>query len=768
MFKKISKILNLATKINIGLILFSIPIFFSPPFFKINNVFELPKNTLFHFLVLSLLFLTIVDFLFYREKAEIDSIKKVIKKNKFIFFSIFFYVLTLVLAFVFSDFKTKSFFGSYSRQMGLLTYLYYILFFFLYLFRRKNSYKKDLLLLVFSSFLVSVYGIMQSMSLDFTSWSELTYLRIISTMGQPNFLGMFLALSLSLNVFFFFEIKKIYRYFFLFSFAISFLAIGYTYSFTTWIGLSLSGLILIILLIYKKKLILFKKNVFFFLVIFFSFLLLFFYLIFSNSYTFKMKLGAIFNPESGSTAARINYWSASLKGIVKKPVFGYGLDTQGEIIPKFYQTDWAVHSNIGVTTNRAHNFILDYLLTVGVLGLLAYLYLLFVFFRVIFLNIKNNEEVLLNYSIAFSLLSYICILLFNFPIIITELFFWFYFAIVLSIHFSSEDNAISPALQGDVVQSINYLKIIFKILILVSSILLLSIWAKKEIKTIIADKYLFDIKGAYFNNQYFKSLVLFDYIRDLNLKTDYYNIEFGKILSDWTPEIEQYGKIYNIKGREYMLSIYEQLNDTEYNKRLSKVNMLAVLSMDDDSFSGEAEERFIDLINDYPGIPQNYYNLANFYYHLGKLNDSEIFLKKEFEKIPDINNKNLNNDHRSLIKEEVSRIYTLLGDISYKKNNYETAIEYYMKSNSVVEKSAVHRKIADVFIKKDDYSSAVWHAKRAIGIDDDNFICYYYLAQLYYDLNEYEESKKYLDKSLYIFPKYSDSLKLKKALMSVL
>ena len=80
-FIRFDKILELLIEISIGLVVFFIPLYFSDLFFPTFNNFELAKNIIFRFLILILLFLSLLSFLFKEKRllalSKIANIKKI-------------------------------------------------------------------------------------------------------------------------------------------------------------------------------------------------------------------------------------------------------------------------------------------------------------------------------------------------------------------------------------------------------------------------------------------------------------------------------------------------------------------------------------------------------------------------------------------------------------------------------------------------------------------------------------------------------------------
>ncbi len=86
--------------------------------------------------------------------------------------------------------------------------------------------------------------------------------------------------------------------------------------------------------------------------------------------------------EGGSEAARLTIWQATLDLIGQRPLLGHGPDALGLVFPRVYPPELVYYQGRGLAVDRAHNLLLDWAATTGLLGLLAGLALLGAFFLV--------------------------------------------------------------------------------------------------------------------------------------------------------------------------------------------------------------------------------------------------------------------------------------------------------------------------------------------------------------------------------------------------
>ena len=168
-------------------VVFLLPLFFSiiP---KTANVFDLNKTILFRVLVLFLTLSYLFGVLFI-EGVFKDFVNTLKTRGRYLIVPLLF-LASLVLITFSSDFSGLSFWGLYERQMGLYSYIYFLLFFsLLFFYVKKNAQLNKILFAIsLSSFLVCIYGLIQAVGADPLSWAESTHARISSTIGQTNFL----------------------------------------------------------------------------------------------------------------------------------------------------------------------------------------------------------------------------------------------------------------------------------------------------------------------------------------------------------------------------------------------------------------------------------------------------------------------------------------------------------------------------------------------------------------------------------------------------
>ncbi|MBL7141891.1 O-antigen ligase family protein [Patescibacteria group bacterium] len=420
------------------------PIFFAP---FIYGTWQISEYFLFQVLVEIILFVWLVKLILTTKQFN-----NLTRYFKFIFPALIF-IFILGLAAVFSQSPHYSFWGYYSRKMGYLIWLHFFAFFLILFFNLKN--KKQITrifhIIVAATGIVVLYGFLQILGLDIFSWKESPFLgyRVFSTLGQPNFLASWLLLVIPVIFWaLFIKTHKPFKQFFLRPvficlFLLAIFVFILTQSRGGWIGFFFAFFFFVIIFAWLKK----QKRLTTLLLV-----LLFLSLIFVvalNLYPFPLNKGdnilvRRFKTLSHLTEAgqlRFIWWQNSLDLIKQKPVLGYGLETQHLNFVRYYRPEFAALEAINQIPDRAHNDILDILLTSGLLGLVSYLFLIGSVFWLGLRHIfKPNPQApkypstqVMVLVLLTGLTGYLISLQFSFHVIPTAIYFWAYLAIILNL-----------------------------------------------------------------------------------------------------------------------------------------------------------------------------------------------------------------------------------------------------------------------------------------------------------------------------------------------
>ena len=741
----LKKILEKIINLKILFIVFFLPIYFGLVL-KTNSVFGMNKIVFFRILVLLLLFLSLVKFLFfkfvmnknfcslhflkfkknYQDESNTSTCCFFQNKNKILFLILLLIFTSLLISTHFSQNPNLSFWGIYERQQGLISYLYYLLFFILLFINinYRTQIKQIIITIVLSSFPICVYGLAQIFGLDPMHWIESTQTRITGTFGQPNLFATYLLLVIPLTFyllverawflsgavsgvegqasFYFYRFLNFFKknhkkegdtstcriliFFYFLLLILQLICLFRTYSRGGWIGfvfgVFVTGVFFVGNKIFRREQkslfpTFFKKYLFFteqkslfptffkktlFPILFLLIILIIFvFLKFSHNDYFRQRVLDSFNTKKGSIALRLDFYKASFDAIRAHPWIGYGLDMQNDVLVQYYNSDWALHSAVNATPNRAHNLILDILLTQGFLGLFAYLLLFIFFLKLIIENIYARKEVWLNYALLCAYVSYLGSLFFNFSFIVGDVYLIILFVIAILINkdnFQKENDIFAKN------QDINK-QLIFPLMIPLMLLgLLIFTQIKKEFRSLIADYYFRETQiNAIKLKNFPASFRLFGDIRDLGIHDIFYQKKYALMLCDM---------IYNLKPHEVGAAVYvleDVLSNLEKSNNYDDLFMRAKIEVnlgfikEEDEYHRLAREKFLYLIKKIPEMPRSYQEFGMMYLRQGDRKQAQKYLSQALDLIPELDRTFSDEKHRETARRARENISRLLENI---------------------------------------------------------------------------------------------------------
>ena len=340
--------------------------------------------------------------LYYRYKPKLN----------FIFYLYVIYVFISFLSSFLGDNFYFSFFGEFQRMTGLYWQLHTIIFLFILTAcsNMKKFYYNLYSFLFFIGLVFSIFYIFEHhaiFSFDMPGYSDQS--RAVFTIGNPGFAGLYMMLVFLIgfglfsfnfaNIHFSFlkldnirDKSKYYIYYFylLLTMFLLLYATILTASRSVIPGL-LSGMTVFIILLflsYRSQISFRRLIISISLIIFLFFILSFIFFVTGILDTSIDRFLDIFNSqrESGDMglSSRLSNANVVLRAFIEKPLFGFGINNF--MIP---YNQYVIPSQITTfEMDNAHNLFLNILTTTGLLGLFAYLSLMF---SIIFNGIKNGR-----------------------------------------------------------------------------------------------------------------------------------------------------------------------------------------------------------------------------------------------------------------------------------------------------------------------------------------------------------------------------------------
>ncbi len=407
-----------------------------------SELFEFNKMLFIYFVALAVL--SIWLFKVFRQK-------RLFIRRTIIDIPILIFLTTQILSTIFSIDRHTSLFGYYGRfNGGLLSTLAYLILFYGFVSLFDKIYREKLLKFsILSSFLVILWGLpgkfgydlsclLYSGQLTNSCWTDQfrPAERMFSTLGQPNWLGAYLAINFFIGLYFFFkskaEFKKQIIYFVYL--ALNFCGILFSRSRSALIATTIGLILFFILVVIQKegKKIL-RDSIKWWGGLFISLLIA--VLLFKTGIgkidsvltlqpAVKAPAQATSKPQEAQLSSEITesldirkiVWKGAIELGMKYPFFGTGVETFAYSYYFVRPVEHNLTSEWDYLYNKAHNEYLNYLATTGFLGLIAYLLLIglviYTFVHSILLPTRKQIEATLLTIALFS--AYITILITNF------------------------------------------------------------------------------------------------------------------------------------------------------------------------------------------------------------------------------------------------------------------------------------------------------------------------------------------------------------------
>ncbi|MFZ3580228.1 O-antigen ligase family protein [Virgibacillus sp. DJP39] len=343
------------------------------------------------------------------------------------------FLFIICLSTLFSTDPLVSSFGGEYKFQGLLAWFSYIsLFLFTYNLVPINKQFNIIRMVVFASFFVGVYGILQHYYLAVMTGEQVesSFVRSWSTFDNPNYFGTYLVILMILAMTLFLSAKKLGESFIYWVIVSTlFLAILFTATRGAWIGEFSGMIILTVLLVWKRRDIWRKWT---FLVLSLFFLLFIVDLTENNFFTSRViSIGndaesVILNEgENGDAGAgRWRIWKTSIPFVKEHFLIGSGPSTFSIEFPSRINEEGEYVSS--KKFDNSHNEYLETAITMGIPALLVYIALMVTVLKSGLVAAKHFEgdQEIVAYGLIAAICGYLVQTFFNISVVTVAPFFW--------------------------------------------------------------------------------------------------------------------------------------------------------------------------------------------------------------------------------------------------------------------------------------------------------------------------------------------------------
>jgi len=771
------EVLDLLIEFTYLAVIFLIPLFFAA-FFPTYNVFELNKIILFKILTALLLFFTALKIIFCWPFLPFAGLTRRTAwqtlRKYWLIPAIF--IVGLALTLLFSVNPVQSFFGSYDRQQGWLSLAFYWLWFSLVSFNvlsvdnhrrqaasaepsdlkylvRKNI-ERIIKVAVWSGLIASLYGILQILGIDFLTWPEppLISHRAFATFGQPNFLASWLLLIIPLSFYLVHRSRRfLVKFFYLLAGLAQIVALFFTSSRGAFVALILMALVYLAYLFFGAQLSRARKI---------SVALILSAVILVGGVCLNEflpnRLGTLVDYQGGSVSARLNFYRAAFDAWQKRPLVGYGLENGTAVFFPYYEKGWGASGGVGALTDRAHDLILDILISAGLVGLILFASVYYLFFRLAKENWRQADARPLNLALILGGGAYLVSLLFSFAFVGGEVYFWLFLALFSVLNFTN-----SPFIAASPSVSTNHphrLDFSVKIAVTVGVFVLSGFMILTAGRDLIADYYFSKLYYVLAEGKYFTAFILGDDVNSVRpnpTSREHYDLFWGDRLSDLYPTPPD--KSVQVFSRNKLVAVAASLADRGSSNLLVKAKIAGALGDYPVAF-----KNLNSLVALNPHWPIAYLYLAPLYLKTGDAQAAIQAYQAATDDLPDENDPAMNADHLKVRQFYKYLIERGLGDVYLADKDYPAAAQHYQAAYRFNPADfTLFKRIADAYYLRGDLPSAIRYNTEGWTRHPGDYHWPYILALLYREAGDKNAARNNLNAALRLSANAPELLQLK-------
>lgn len=276
---------------------------------------------------------------------------KVISSKLFFFSNILGILLAMVNLLINNQFFSERVFGVQGRNAGALTFISLMLLTICaYCVSEHVDYRKIVLSIKLSAFVISLYFVVQIQGYDSASWQDV-YGKPSSTLGNPNFVSAYLAIGLvvTLPLLTSRSTSWVAKAMALFTSIIELYVIIEIQAFQ---GFLIIIAAVLFMAVNQAVRVVHRLRINLYFIVSFCVLLT------GTVSLFILSFSAYLGLELYTVKARIEYWTTGIRMAVDSPIFGQGFDFYGENYLRF-RTQSSDPLTLGLGGNSAHNYFID-------------------------------------------------------------------------------------------------------------------------------------------------------------------------------------------------------------------------------------------------------------------------------------------------------------------------------------------------------------------------------------------------------------------------
>ena len=394
-----------------------------------------------------------------------------------VFWALFLFVLVFTLTTITSILPYPSFWGSLERMGGLWTFWHYFLFFIILtsIFTKREHWERLFDISIFVGVLSAFYGFGQKTDIDLFVGSGGRE-RIFGTLGNAALFAGYQLFSVFLSLISYFNPKNNYnrKAFYLSAFSITSIAVLMTAVRGSVLGYAVGITVFAFLWMrYKRSRI---GKIAFKTFVGLAFLFIVFSSLFSDSSFVQSSryLSRITDLSFSSPTVRTRFWAwqAGFRGWSESPktiILGWGPENFNIPFSKYFNPKFFSGSGAETLFDRAHNMFVEILVTMGIVGFLAYIGIFVSLFSCLRRLMKSNELIIYGIGLTSGLIAYI---IHNSFIFDTSASFIVFFTIAGFVSYVSSDQTNQERIIKPIITNKFFVNIIAIVLVVFVSVLI--------------------------------------------------------------------------------------------------------------------------------------------------------------------------------------------------------------------------------------------------------------------------------------------------------
>lgn len=630
----------------------------------------------------------------------------------------------------------RSFWGSLEHVFGLITYGGYFAYFWLVISLFKKE--RDWIWWLRGAAIVGLVGSLVAFGQRLGWWVvyNVDVGRVSGTLSNPDYYSFYLVLAIGVTALLVcMEKQRWIKYGLVGVILLDLIALILTYSRGSWVGLLFGILVFAVLKIYywlKKKSVRSRQRILSYILVGTVALFLINFGIVNSSLLQNRIVGRFYSifHLSQAMSTRTGAWATSWQAFRERPILGWGLLSSGYTFDHFVDSSFFKVVSTNLVYYHPHNFILEIMADMGIVGLIAYLWW---FCTIIYLLIKNSSETKNLILVSILAANFLQSLnLFDTP----SGYLMQMFILAFVYYTVSKRPADEPA---KLLAAKRYLKLVPRSMALAGTIILIMfisvIWYRANLQAIWATHYF--VEGVKLErNDFMKAFALYQKGTVQNTVYDKH-LRYGLISRSLTamdngnkslvkkPVLDQLDK--------YKLSLTKEC-DTPDISPVTPYDLLAKIYEQDYFYSRDPQDlqpiiRVAEAgLAKFKARPHFYYLLGRAKIYANEKEEGEKYLYQAVTSGPE-----------SYLTKQVN-YYKSIALTYYQQSDVETAIPYFLKS---VDMMVLQR-------KANQLGSA--------PVSPQNLDVQYFqnLVALLYRRGQYEETRQLLAKAQYVFPELSE------------